>query len=53
VPGGDAARDHALLPRIAWQAVDGSLRTPVNPDRSEQGGLAARIRGIVLTPETL
>src|SRR5215208_5075551 len=41
-PGGDAARGHALLPRFAGQAVDGSVRTPVNPDRSEQRGLASR-----------
>src|SRR5215217_856778 len=41
-PGGDAARGHALLPRFARQAVDGSVRTPVNPDRSEQRGLASR-----------
>jgi hypothetical protein len=32
--GGDAARDHALLPRFAWQAVDGSIPRPLNPDRS-------------------
>jgi hypothetical protein len=24
-PGGDDARDHAFLPRFAWQAVDGSV----------------------------
>jgi hypothetical protein len=33
-PGGDVTRDHAFLPRFAWQAVDGSVPSPVNPDRS-------------------
>ena len=28
-PGGDAARDHALLPRFAWQAVEGSVPSSV------------------------
>jgi hypothetical protein len=48
-PGGDAARDHAPLPRFAWQAVDEPLRSPVNPDRSEQGELAGRLRRIFAT----
>ena len=48
-PGGDAARVHALLPRFAWQVVDGSVRNPVNPDLVEQRGLASRLLGILAT----
>jgi hypothetical protein len=48
-PGGDATGDQALLPRFAWQAVDASLRRTLNPECSEQRGLAGRLRGIFLT----
>jgi hypothetical protein len=48
-PGGDAAGDHALLPRFAWQAMDGSIPSPVNPDPAEQRGLPSRLQGITAT----
>ena len=40
-PGGDAARDHALLPRFAWQALDGPVPSPVNDDHRAQREYAA------------
>jgi hypothetical protein len=44
-PGGDAARDHALLPRYACQAVDGSVPSPVNDDHREQCGFQPAPQG--------
>jgi hypothetical protein len=48
-PGGDAAGDHVLLPWFAWQAVDGSIPSPVNRDPAEQRGLDSRLLGITAT----